>query len=1356
MPRRPSPSPSSGGDPVFRDVLGYLNFSRGKPDARFQSGLNVVYGRCRDGNARERLIRLLTGQLTSLEGTAAFEDVSQARAVIPLAFEACVAVYRRHHADLLFQLGNDELEQPLFLARVAEAVLAQGPPWDEADRIVGGAVAQLNDFIGYRPVAVLENDRTMQPYPHEAFRPVPLFIRGAGVGVGPAHDLIQRALELFEELPAEIQREAHFDLERLDELALDVRGYDHLHPANKRTNYIFGEWDPHLIGTDGFYHRFVIRRMILRALLGWIERDVATPKAERLFDAAAVLCGTILMASAISGAGPDTHGSGVSLATLLPIVARQRDLFYGHLLQRVTGARAKRLRREAERTQQPFGHVRQHLNIEMSGLGARQVYDRFLAQFFARLGFPEASREQAGRIPCPAARFESEIGWRLTSAEREIERGESAVAAHLLKEVGDLLHRGIACGAIVDPWSILGFQGQFPLFQSREDAVPDQRVEILMGFVEEYFHVASRALGEASAAGDVESAATLSQEFQSLADWWDRFATTVVSDLPPVHGGEAWESACSVANALTQWRTAGESAGDISFWRQHVDEFHSPQAYGRVVELLLRKGDRVAAMALLMQWLSQAEEVGLSSGGYSFNALLLQWAKDVVEQRTSDGDVRTTLRRLFDYLEANAGIFWSAPSLDEAIDANGHELTDADEDWDDDEDDEESSLFEAAYEGVVYRDSAEDGNVGETLDGDFLPRDTEIELIARDIDVRLDFLKMLAELRQLTAEVLANDTTSPLADSEDVVARWIDHNLRLQRDLLALLRDVSAFDIGKPTGSTDSNLEYDIQFQAKLYLQHRIVATATELRAAEWYLRSLRPAGASEGKRDSLSRRTAELFGCVFRGDRVSLRRRLPELLKALGRQPLLYVALENNGSARKLLNARCAQRVLWFLLERLPPLGLLYETWQVLQTAYRMERSSRPAGTATTEFDRLLQAGLTNSLKRLVCAAGRQPPPSNHGPSRRRRTAASRRKARRAGMRRRRRIRRAGMTPPPVSFLPMQAARRSTENTLSLVRFLVDRYQTLWLKHSGSIRLSPVEALLDDDRWTKTVAFIERYGDDLLHAPMLMLSNIRAILHQGVEEFLEFLEEEQDPLKPITLLDDLERGRVDREDACQTLRLVYECILDKLDRFIEYNTTTTQSDYGGQFACLLDILRIEADYERDAWELRPFHTAHEVLAERGSSRLAGEWERMLARQTRHKAGGYLRRLREAEEAYSVRLPSVRDHLEERFVKPMAVHGMRALIAPALAESRDPKHAATNFARLRTEIDRYLATTAGSAIEVPEWLALLEREVQRLEGAPVEGLRVAPSSEAAEPVVLRPRQLLREFAKWKRPRRQSP
>ena len=53
----------------------------------------------------------------------------------------------------------------------------------------------------------------------------------------------------------------------LDELAVDPRAYDFDHPANKRPNYHFGQWDPHQIDNQGRYRRFVVQQVTLDALM---------------------------------------------------------------------------------------------------------------------------------------------------------------------------------------------------------------------------------------------------------------------------------------------------------------------------------------------------------------------------------------------------------------------------------------------------------------------------------------------------------------------------------------------------------------------------------------------------------------------------------------------------------------------------------------------------------------------------------------------------------------------------------------------------------------------------------------------------------------------------------------------------------------------------------------------------------------------------------------------------------------------------------------------------------------------------------------------------------------------------------
>ena len=214
--------------------------------------------------------------------------------------------------------------------------------------------------------------------------------------------------------------------------------------------------------------------------------------SEVLTEAATVFAGTLLMATAMSGAGPGAHDSGTTLTTLVPRVARLRDTFYGLLLERLreAGPHGARLRQEAAALRQPFGGARQHLNAYLARQRALQLQQRHLSLLFADMGYSEAAREEAARIAAVSARLVSEIHGRLASSVLLIERGQLAEAARVLPEIHDLLLRGIECGALADPWNILGFQGLFPIFLSREDAVRDMRVHELVGAVEQPVHPA--------------------------------------------------------------------------------------------------------------------------------------------------------------------------------------------------------------------------------------------------------------------------------------------------------------------------------------------------------------------------------------------------------------------------------------------------------------------------------------------------------------------------------------------------------------------------------------------------------------------------------------------------------------------------------------------------------------------------------------------------------------------------------------------------------------------------------------------------------------------------------------------------
>ncbi|MGN6545364.1 MAG: hypothetical protein ACTHK7_09980 [Aureliella sp.] len=675
-------------------VLGYLNFSSGKPDTKTLAALNRLYARAVPGTPYEglpaylQIHQWLEDALAKLpETNPAFAECEQARTTLELVWLQFLPAYLDFHRDLLFHQEGEGLFNGFFLGRAIEAVLQQGGPWNEVDRILSGAIDAINDFVGHRPVAVLEG-RRLEPYPHEWVRPVPLYIVGAGVTTGPYERVIQLALDILRQTDPGILQRAHFDLDMLDELAIDPRAYDFDHPVNRRPNYHFGQWDPNQIDNAGYYRRFVIQQVTLDALLARPAEETHLPSDELLLEAAAVLAGTMLMGSGISGNSPSTFPSTTTLASLMTPIAQFRDEFYEQFLERLSGRHAQRLLEEQKIRRQPLGGARQHLNTHLARQRASQLEHVQLARLFARMGHAAAAKEQSDFVSVPSARMIAQIDCLLTSGNHALQVGRLDEASDVLPQIMDWVRRAIGCGAIVDPWNILGFAGNFPRFQGPDAAVHDHRVGDLVAIMEHIFALESRIWREAAGTGRKDLCEVTERRFRENANWWRQFAAHEVSDVNATDPLETYESAKLVAKALSLWYEGGSATGDVRFWAPHCQLFDSPKAYALVVESLLDRHDFVASMALLVHWLSEAQRVGLQSGGASFSELARQWLQrlesKLAEQTLAGEPIApkaqeatatsgappqaaaldwSVAQKFFDRLEANAEQFWQPPSF---------------------------------------------------------------------------------------------------------------------------------------------------------------------------------------------------------------------------------------------------------------------------------------------------------------------------------------------------------------------------------------------------------------------------------------------------------------------------------------------------------------------------------------------------------------------------------------------------------------------------------------------------------------------------------------------------------------------
>ena len=163
-------------------LLGYLNFSDGRSDPKFQKGLAdaaaflLAAGEVAPWDGISRWLGQALAELES-SGSPAFRDARQAHAAFDAAFVRFPAAYRSHHADLLAHQPDADLFVPFFLARPFEAVLRPVSTWDHptASSPVLWPAQRLRRLP---PDRASKRGRIRSTSPTRRCGPVPVFLKG--------------------------------------------------------------------------------------------------------------------------------------------------------------------------------------------------------------------------------------------------------------------------------------------------------------------------------------------------------------------------------------------------------------------------------------------------------------------------------------------------------------------------------------------------------------------------------------------------------------------------------------------------------------------------------------------------------------------------------------------------------------------------------------------------------------------------------------------------------------------------------------------------------------------------------------------------------------------------------------------------------------------------------------------------------------------------------------------------------------------------------------------------------------------------------------------------------------------------
>ncbi|MBR6436459.1 MAG: hypothetical protein IKS45_08130, partial [Thermoguttaceae bacterium] len=239
------------------------------------------------------------------------------------------------------------------------------------------------------------------------------------------------------------------------------------------------------------------------------------------------------------------------------------------------------------------------------------------------------------------------------------------------------------------------------------------------------------------------------------------------------------------------------------------------------------------------------------------------------------------------------------------------------------------------------------------------------------------------------------------------------------------------------------------------------------------------------------------------------------------------------------------------------------------------------------------------------------------------------------------------------------------------------------------------------------------------------------------------------DPEVGEKLLEDLNNNKISFEEACHWLDLIYDTVMEYFGQYIDYNSTTTQSDKGEMLYTLLDFLRLQASYDRIVWKLMPVSTIHSVLVHEGKMEAADYWLQAIAERLNEEADSQWERYVELQKQYGMIMSAIGDRIGERFVKPLEVEQLCSLIEPAINEKREKKPL-VSFKAFSDGVALFAQTPRGNGFELPAWLEAVEKEAQRIRNRSEEEDEMLDLSAYVKPVMQTKDKLIRTIAEMKK------
>ncbi|MCS5618110.1 MAG: hypothetical protein NZ658_08940, partial [Pirellulales bacterium] len=317
--------------------------------------------------------------------------------------------------------------------------------------------------------------------------------------------------------------------------------------------------------------------------------------------------------------------------------------------------------------------------------------------------------------------------------------------------------------------------------------------------------------------------------------------------------------------------------------------FSSPRSHAQAAEALLAEGDLDGAAGLLVHWASLLEGTAVERTGGIWLAAAERWLARATADRGAAA--RGRIRRFLELVEANtSGVVDLLEAAAVGREPGGDEGP-VPEMEDDDEADAEERVA-AAYESMVWQDSADDGVEGGMLDAGGTNATPTAGLLA--IEEAAEFLTGVLKLFRGTIAAWCGEGGMARPREEvDSVLGWRHSIRRLKRTFVRAAGEVAKRDSEPPPGMPPQEfdrLRWQRDTAAERLIDAAILAEETLWTISAWL--HLDPARESQTPRGAVGR----FFAAAVRGETDEASRWLVAIRRRLRGKPVLYVPLSRGG----------------------------------------------------------------------------------------------------------------------------------------------------------------------------------------------------------------------------------------------------------------------------------------------------------------------------------------------------------------------------------------------------------------------------------------------------------------------------